>query len=137
MKKTLSIFLIALTIFSVLSFSVSATGVESRWNNTASTIVSLYINSNGKASVTSNCVGITGITTGITAETKIERKWGLLWLDVDGAEWTDTTTAKNLTATHEIQLTKTGTYRATTKFTVSGSGGSSDSIKCTSEDTYE
>ena len=135
MKKVLSLVLVVLTIISLVG--ITAVAVEPRWNNANSAFVSLYINSSGKASITYNCAGISNVTTGITAETKLERKWGLLWLDVDGAEWTDTTTNVFLSKTHEIQLSKTGTYRATTKFTVSGTGGSNDSIKVTSEDTYE
>ena len=134
MKKIISLILVVLTLVSLVG--ITAVAVEPRWNNAASALVSLYINSSGKASITYNCTGISNVTTGITAETKLERKWGLLWLDVDGAEWTDTTADVFLSKTHEIQLTKTGTYRATTKFTVSGTGGSNDSIKVTSEDTY-
>ena len=135
MKKVISLVLTVLTIISLVG--ITAVAVEPRWNNANAAAVALYIDENGKASVTYNCAGISGVTTGITAETKLERKWGILWLDVDGAEWTDTTTANHLTKTHTFQLTKTGTYRATTKFTVSGTGGSNDSIKVTSEDTYE
>lgn len=136
MKKTISLLLVVLAVFSLVSVTVSAVTVEPRWNNSSAASVVLGIDDAGEAIITFNCMGISGVTTRITAETKLERKWGILWLDVDGAEWTDTTTNRNLTKTHEIQLTKTGTYRATTKFTVSGSGGSNDSIKVTSEDTY-
>lgn len=135
MKKIISLILVVLTLVSLVG--ITAVAVEPRWNNAASATMSLYIDADGKASVTYNCAGISGVTTGITAETKIERKWGIFWLDVDGAEWTDTTTYRNLTKTHEIQLTKTGTYRATVNLTVSGTGGSSDSIELKSEKTYE
>ena len=135
MKKIVSLILVALTVISLVS--ITAVAVEPRWNNANSAIVSLEVNSSGKASVALNCAGITGVTTRITAETKIERKWGILWLDVDGAEWTDSTTNVFLSTGHSIQLSKTGTYRATTKFTVSGTGGSNDSITVRSEYTYE
>ena len=134
MKKAISIVLVVLSIVSILG--ITAAAVEPRWNNTNAASVSLDINSSGKATVVFNCAGITGKTTQITAETKIERKWGLLWLDVDGAEWTDTSTNVFMAKTHTFQLSKTGTYRATTKFTVSGTGGSNDSITVRSEDTY-
>lgn len=134
MKKAISIVLVVLSIVSI--FGITAAAVEPRWNNTATANVSLSINSSGKATVAFNCTGKTGKTTGITAETKLERKWGIFWLDVDGAEWTDTTTNIYLSTSHTFQLNKTGTYRATTKFTVSGTGGSDDSITVTSEYTY-
>lgn len=134
MKKALSILLVVLSIVSI--FSIAAAAVEPRWNNAATANVSLDINSSGMANVVLNCAGITNVTTNITAETKLERKWGILWLDVDGAEWTDTTNKVYLSTGHYFQLSKTGTYRATTKFTVSGTGGSNDSITVRSEDTY-
>ena len=135
MKKALSLLLIVLTVVSLMGITVVA--VEPRWNNANSAFVSLTINNSGKATITCNCAGISGVTTGITGDTKLERKWGLLWLDVDDAEWTASTSGVLLTKTYVVQLSKTGTYRATTKFTVSGSGGSNDSIKVTSEYTYE
>ena len=135
MKKVLSLVLIVLTLISIVG--ITAVAVEPRWNNAASATVALHINSSGEASIGYNCAGISGITSEITAETKLERKWGILWLDVDGAEWIDTTTKSYLTKNHTFQLSKTGTYRATTKFTVSGTGGSNDSITVRSEYTYE
>ena len=135
MKKALSLVLVIFTVVSLVG--ITAVAVEPRWNNTNTANVSLSVSSAGVATVAFNCTGKTGITTGITAETKLERKWGILWLDVDGAEWTDTTTKTYLSTYHTYQLTKTGTYRATTKFTVSGTGGSNDSITVRSEDTYE
>lgn len=134
MKKSIALLLAVLSVVSILGITVVA--VEPRWNNANSAFVSLSINSGGKATITYNCAGISNVTTGIVGETKLERKWGILWLDVDGAEWTESTDGLVLSKSHTFQLSKTGTYRATTKFTVSGTGGSNDSIKVTSEDTY-
>lgn len=140
MKKTIALLLAVLSIFSIVgssAFGVVAAGVEPRWNNTSTATVGLYINENGRATVSLACVGIGGVTTKITAETKLERKWGLLWLDVDGAEWTDTTTEYALSVNHYAQLSKTGTYRATTKYTISGTGGADDTTTCRCEYTYD
>ena len=134
MKKAISIILTVLSIVSILGITVVA--VEPRWNNAASATASLVINDSGVADAAFSCIGISNVTTRIVAETKLERKWGIFWLDVDGAEWTDTTTKSYLSAGHTIQLSKTGTYRMTTKLTVSGTGGSNDTITVTSEDTY-
>lgn len=135
MKKVISLVLTVLTIISLVG--ITAVAVEPRWNNAASASAVLSINNNGKATVVLDCAGIPNVTTTIAAETKLERKWGILWLDVDGAEWTDTINYMILSTSHTFQLSKTGTYRATTKFTVSGTGGSNDSIKVTSEYIYE
>ena len=135
MKKTTALILVVLSIVSL--FSITVVAVEPRWNNAASAFTALTINNSGKATISFNCLGIGNVTTGITAETKLERKWGILWLDVDGAEWIDSTNSGTLSKTYYFQLSKTGTYRATTKFTVSGTGGSNDSITVRSEYTYE
>lgn len=137
MKKVLSIVLAILTVFSIVSITAAAVDVEPRWNNTATANSSIYINSSGMASVSFNCSGYAGTTTNIKAETKVERKWGIFWLDVDGGEWVDTVNDNYLAVTHYLQLSKTGTYRATTNFTVSGTGGSADKIECRSEYVYE
>ncbi len=140
MKKVLALIL---AVISVVSFSVvmvqAANGNEGIMpclNNTNSASVVLGISNSGKATISYSCIGINGVTTRIVAETKLERKWGLLWLDVDGAEWTDSVNSKYLSGSHTVNLEKTGTYIATTKYTVTGSGGSADKITCRAEDTY-
>lgn len=140
MKKTIALLLAILSIFSILgstAFGVVAAGVEPRWNNTNSATVSLVIDDAGEATIALVCVGKGGVTTKITAETKLERKWGLLWLDVDGAEWTDTASTYYLSKSHYVQLSKKATYRATTEYTVTGTGGANDAITCRCEYTYD
>ena len=135
MKKALAFLLIVISVFSLLSCTAIAVGVEPRWNNTNSATVSLVIDDNGEASIGLSCIGISGVTTKITAETKLERKWGLLWLDVE--EWTDVSTNPYLTTGHTVQLSKKATYRAKTEYTVSGTGGSNDTFTCECEYTYD
>lgn len=134
MKKAISLILVVLSVVSI--FGITAVAIEPRWNNTNTTLASLVIDDSGMANVAFNCIGISNVTTSIVAETKLERKWGLLWLDVDGALWIDATTKSYLSTQHNFQLSKTGTYRMTTEFTVSGTGGEKDEIKVTSQDTY-
>ncbi len=135
MKKALAFILVVLSVFSIMSCTVIAVGVEPRWNNTNSATVSLVIDENGEATVSLVCVGKSGITTKITGETKLERKWGLFWLDVD--EWTDVSNSTNLAVTHIVQLSKKATYRAKTEYTVSGSGGANDTFTCECDYTYD
>lgn len=133
MKKLFSLILALTAVFSLVSFDMnkaSAADVDLMYNNTDSANVVLNINSALKATISIKCTGISSKATKIVAETKIERKWGLLWLDVDGGEWTDTVNKSAMSLSHTIQLSKTGTYRVTTNFTVSGTGGASDTIKC-------
>lgn len=140
MKKTLALIVALISIFSLASFdigSAKAASVQPRWNNANSTTLGLIIDDDGMAEISINCIGISNKTTKIVAKSKLERKWGLLWLDVDGGEWTDTVNGTYMFVTHKLQLSKKGTYRVTTKFTVSGSGGADDSIKMQSKYVYE
>ena len=140
MKRIMALLLAVLLIFSILGstvLGVVAASIEPRWNNTNSANVSLTINDTGRATVSVTCIGMGGVTTKITAETKLERKWGLLWLDVDGAEWTDTTTSSILSVNHYAQLSKKATYRATTEYAVSGTGGANDAFTARCEYAYE
>lgn len=140
MKRILSFVLAFIAVFSLVSVTVDrseAADIMPYYNNTNSASVTLTINSSGKATVACICKGISGVTTSIKAETKLERKWGIFWLDVDGGEWTDTTKERFLSVAHYLQLEKTGTYRATTKYTVSGSGGSNDVIEISSTYDYD
>ncbi len=139
MKKLLALLLALTAVFSFVSFDMnkaSAADIDLMYNNTNSAKVALSVNSSGKATISLTCIGISGTTKKIVAETKLERKWGLLWLDVDGGEWTDTVSKSTMSLSHTIQLSKTGTYRVTTNYTVSGSGGANDTIKCQSKYEY-
>ncbi len=142
MKKTISIISIILVLLSTITIAVSAAassedyGVAPCYNNTNSASITFVIDSSGKAKISLNCYGISTKTTKIVAETKLQKKFGLIWTNVSDAEWTDTTTNYYLNKSHTYQLSKTGTYRAKTTYTVSGTGGSNDSITMTGEDTY-
>lgn len=139
MKKSLSFVFAIIALLGITCIygqKVDATDIMPRYNNTNYATAGLGINSSGLATIDLDCGGDYGVVTRITAETKLERKWGIFWLDVDGGEWTDTTTNRILSITHTLQLSKTGTYRAKVKFTVSGTGGANDVIETTVTDEY-
>ena len=139
MKKSISLVLAIIALLGITSIygqKADAADIMPRYNNTNYATAGLGIDSNGLAIIDLNCGGDYGVVTRITAETKLERKWGIFWLDVDGGEWTDTTTNRMLSKTHTLQLTKTGTYRVTVKYTVSGTGGANDVIETTVTDEY-
>lgn len=140
MKRALSFILAVIAVFLIItpdSQKAVAADVEPRWNNLNSATVTLSINSTGKAQITIKCNGISNVTSRIKAESKLERKWGILWLDVDGGLWYDITTLSELSVAHDIQLDKKATYRVTTKFTISGSGGADDSFEKTAQYVYQ
>lgn len=139
MKKILSLILAVVAVLGVTAFSannVMAADIVPYYNNASFATAGLTISNSGLATIDLDCAGDYGVVTRITAETKLERKWGIFWLDVDGGEWTDTTTSSMLSKTHTLQLSKTGTYRVTVKYTVSGTGGANDVIETTVTDEY-
>ena len=94
------------------------------------------IDENGLATVSYTCIGYRNITTSIVVTTKIEKKTLWWWSDVDGAEWTDQSNEYYCAHDHSIQLSKSGTYRATITYTVYGSGGEADVITSEIEKKY-
>lgn len=139
MKKSISLVLAIIALLGITSIygqKADAADIMPRYNNADFASTTFSINANGLATIDLDCAGDYGVVTRITAETKLERKWGILWLDVDGGEWTDTTTSSMLSKTHTLQLTKTGTYRVKVKYTVSGTGGANDVIETTVTDEY-
>lgn len=105
-------------------------------NNTNTTEAVFVILDDGEAMVSYTCFGYQGITTRIVVETKIEKKFLWWWNDVDGASWTDESTEYYCAGDHSIQLTKSGTYRATVTYTVYGTGGEADVLTSQFEKKY-
>ena len=140
MKKFFCVLLSVLVLAGSLTLAASAMSgddlIAPCFYNTATVSTTFFIDDSGLALTESSCVGITGVTTGIVIESKIERKFGLIWLDVKGAEWTDSTSSSVLSISHSIQLNKSGTYRVTADFTVSGNGHPDDEIRNRVQDSY-
>ena len=135
--RRIGFFILAIATLFVFTFHVFATdAITPRYNNTGSTEAVFYINDNGLASVTYTCLGYKGVTTAIQVEIKIEKKVLWWWKDVDGAQWTDYVSADYCDDSHEIQLSKKGTYKATITYTVYGSGGEADVITRELEKSY-
>ena len=137
LKRIASLILVIATlfVFAVNTFASENT-ITPRYNNTGSTEAVFIIDANGLATVTYTCIGYRGITTNIVVETKIEKKFWWWWNDVDGASWTDQSSDYYCDSTHTIQLSDTGTYRATITYTVYGSGGEADVIEREIEKSY-
>lgn len=135
MKKLIAVILCFVTLFS-LFVPVYASGITTYSNNIYTTNTSFFITSTGKATVTSSYTGKPGVMTKATIETKIQKRFGLIWITVDCGEWTDTSTNTNYSVSHTLQLLKSGTYRANVKYTISGTGGSPDEITQKIERTY-
>ena len=134
---------LSLALLAVLAFSMAATafasagdGITPFYNNTSTTEAVFTIDENGLATVTFTVRGYRGITTKIVVDTKIEKKVGSSWVEVENASWTDQSTLYYCSKSHSIQLNASGTYKATLTYTVSGSGGATDVITREIEKTY-
>lgn len=135
MKKLVSV-LLCLMAFLTTSITVYSENVQTYSNNVSTTNTTFSISSSGKATVNNTYSGITGTTNSAKIVTKVQKKFGLIWITVDNGSWTDTSTAVNFSQSHSVQLSKTGTYRAHVEFTISGTGGSDDEITKNIEKIY-
>lgn len=135
MKKLIALALCVVTLF-CLFVPVYASGISLYTNNVSSADTVFSISSTGKAVVTSDYLGKDGLVTKGTIHTKIQKKFGLIWITVDCGEWTDTSTATSYSVSHTLQLLKSGTYRAHVEFTIYGTGGSPDNMTTNIERTY-
>lgn len=110
-------------------------GITPYYNNTMNTLTDFYISENGVATVHISFNGYGGETTGATINTKIEKRFLLVfWSDV--ASWTDEVSGYYYTNEHSINVKK-GTYRATVEYTIRGTGGEPDVIVDELEYTYK
>ncbi len=136
-KRILSYLLAAALLLCACWPAAAATGdgniAQPYYNNTDSSKVTFTISSNGTATVSLRCVGVSGVTTSIEAVTRIERQlltnvWTKVDIGTENKEWVDSTSSYRLLASHSVKLSQTGTYRAVTTFTIRGTGGSPDVI---------
>lgn len=135
MKKIIKI-IVCLILVSISVITAYANDIQPFTNNVNATSVTFSISSSGNASVRTTYTGIQGVTQRAEIETKVQKKYGLIWIAVDNGHWTDTSTATDLSKTHSVQLQKTGTYRAHVVFTISGTGGKDDKITKNVEKVY-
>lgn len=134
--KRFTALMLCLVTFITATITVYADGIQPYYKNINSVTTSFSISSSGKATVNNTYSGITGTTKNVKITTKVQKKYGLIWITVSGGSWTDTSTATNFSKSHSVQLSKAGTYRAHVEFKISGSGGSDDKITKNVERTY-
>lgn len=136
-KRLISFAMLVLMLFAMAVPSFATENeISPRFSNLDTTEAIFVIDENGRASVSFTCFGYEEITTRIVVETKIEKKFLWWWNDVDGASWIDESTDVYCTNMHSIQLTKSGTYRATVTYTVYGTAGEADVFVSEFEEKY-
>lgn len=135
MKKVIAVILCLVTLF-VTTLTVYASEIQPFSNNVGSTNTVFSISNSGLATVKNTYSDSLNRVTSAKVVTKVQKKVGLIWVTVDGGNWTDTSSATNFSKSHSVQLSSKGTYRAHVVFTISGTGGSDDKITKNVEKTY-
>ena len=129
-------FILVLAFIIVLQTAVFADGISLFNNNTSFHNTAFNISANGIAMVDVEYLGYENITTGATITVKIEKRNLLVfWKDV--VEETYTVSGVSYYDTYTYQLDKTGTYRCTVEYVISGTGGADDVITFEDTKTYE
>ena len=136
MKKIFCILFVLVFSFACLpQFSVLADGIIPRNNNVLSAKTEFAIVNNGIAVVSLYFEGYPSVTTGATISIKIEKRFLLaFWNEVisENVVISDYRYANEFA----YQLDKTGTYRCTVEYTISGTGGADDVITFQEKATY-
>lgn len=135
MKKVIAVMLCLFIIFTA-TITAYASSIQPLSNNVNSTDVFFSISRSGKATVSYEYYGKSGVTKSAEIVTKVQKKVGIIWVTVNGGSWTDTSTSTNFSRSHSVQLSSKDTYRAHVVFTISGTGGSDDKITKNIEKTY-
>ena len=143
MKRVNVFLLCVLLLIGSIPFPAAAADhdIVPYYNNTVTANSYFTISENGTATITVSYRGVSGLTTGATITTKIQKRTlGLIWTNVDiGTEdnvWVDEATGFSYSTSHSIDLNSTGTYRAVVDFVIRGTGGADDEISQTSTCEY-
>ena len=134
-RKICFIFAFIFMVSALISPSVCASGITPYNNNTHSVNTQFSISDTGEAKVFVDYAGYSGIITGATITVKIEKRNLLIfWNEVvnDVYYFREESHAE----TFVYQLEKSGTYRCTVDYLISGAGGSDDEITFQDTKTY-
>ena len=107
--------------------TISANAITPYYNNVENTRTTFFITENGEANVSIRYTGSSDVATGATVRIKIEKRNLLVfWTEVivDIHYFREASHAE----TFVYQLEKSGTYRCTVDYLISGTGGADDEI---------
>lgn len=144
-RRIISLILLVVTISTFVVMAAASAlpddGVMPCYNNTMGTSTNFTITTAGKATISATYDGHSGVTTGATVTSYIEKRTlGLFWSKVDigepNNEWVDTSTDYADVFVHEFWLDAKGTYRATVVYEIRGTGGAADVIDFEKTVTY-
>ncbi len=136
MKKFLIRILSLTLVFTcIFQTTVFADNISLFNNNSAAVNTTFEISSDGKAYINLRYNGYPNITTGATITMKIEKR-NLLFFWTDIVETTYSVSGSSYSYQHVYKLEKTGTYRCTVEYVISGTGGADDVITFEDTKTY-
>lgn len=141
MRKITAYGLLLCTLFVCSAGFCRTILAKEMYNNISYANVDCGINSSGLLEAALYAVGITGITRRIKVELYVEKRvLGIFWKRMDigctNNVWEDYTTNIVYSNTFSTNLSSTGTYRVTVKFTAYGTGGTEDEITIRKQLTY-
>ena len=130
-SMTLVLSLLMLMAFLVAPNAKASAEVEPKYNSAIYVDSNSYINTAGMLQSAIQAKGEKGNTTRIEVELYVEKRvLGIFWTRVDigtaSNTWTDTVNNWQYSNTFSTQLSSSGTYRVTVKFTAFCADGSSD-----------
>ena len=140
-RKILAVLIAAVALFNLILPVYAAGEVTPRYNNVISARTTATVSSSGLLIVRHQMQGVQGVTIYTDITTKVEKKTlGLFWTEVDigttNNVWTIHVGSYIYDGTRQCQLSSTGTYRITSTYVVTGTGGAADTITSTYQVTY-
>jgi len=134
-KKSFVLMLSAFMMFSCVSIPASAATTTYISNEEiapayeyAVSVDSMLNISSGTATCTSSCISSSDVVQ-ITVEHTLQKFWGLwIWNDVDGASWSTTEYGSSIYLTSSKSGLSDGKYRVKSVFTLTSSGGKTETI---------
>lgn len=140
-RRIVSLFLVILTICIAILPATAQENIMPRYNNTASTTTNFGITASGKASIAGNYYAYSQYFQSATITAYLEKRTlGLFWsrvdIDTPNNEWVYSSTEPVDAFAFDHYVDKTGTYRATVVYEISGTGGATDVIEYEQERTY-
>lgn len=135
MKKKICLILAIVFVMMLVQSIVYASEISLYNNNTLRTDTVFLISSDGVATVYTEYVGYSDITTGAEIAITIEKR-NLLFFWSDVVSETITVNGYRYSNEFAYQLEDTGTYRCTVVYTVSGTGGADDVLTFEDTKTY-
>ena len=140
MKKIALLLTFCVLFSSLLGISASAAtnennGVTPRFTNTAATETTFFIESTGRAIVGLGYFGYPGMVSQATISITIEKR-NLLFFWKDACSDEFISYSEDYVGEKYYQLDKSGTYRLTVTYTITGPSGVSDVITSEIQDSY-